>query len=237
MEQGRREEAFDHYRRAYELMPASFGRVESHCFGCESVFQGPDQQKIAEQVFTGFLKKEPNKPQLHYLLGYLQKERGLHADALKRFRESVTLDPEYLNAWKHLHELGSHVYIEPRERDIARLKLLELDPRQRHVRYDLQGVGDLAALWRAVEAANTAVKPAGEGKSLYRLRRSAAAQDEARAKMPEPMRAHMDQVQMMMNSGQDSRSLATPRQALAQHNLMRASAELMGVKEFGRDVE
>jgi len=26
MEQGRREEAFEHYRRAYELMPASFGR-------------------------------------------------------------------------------------------------------------------------------------------------------------------------------------------------------------------
>ena len=47
MEAGRREEAFEHYRRAYELMPSSFGRVESHCFGCESVFQGAAQQTLA----------------------------------------------------------------------------------------------------------------------------------------------------------------------------------------------
>ena len=33
-------------------MPDSFGRVESHCFGCESVFQGADAQALAERVFT-----------------------------------------------------------------------------------------------------------------------------------------------------------------------------------------
>jgi tetratricopeptide (TPR) repeat protein len=239
-EQGRRQEAAEHYRRAYELMPASFGRVESHCFGCESVFQGPAQQKIAETVFTDLLAKDPKKPQLHYLLGYLQKERGLYADALKRFRESVILDPEYLNAWKHLHELGSHVYIESRERDIARLKLLQLDPRQSHVSYDLESVGDLAELWRAVESANAASKPAGDAGFLYPLRQSAAAQDEARAKLPEPMRAQMEQYQQyqaMMNSTQNTQSLPTPRQALARHKLMKASAQLMGVKEFGQELE
>jgi tetratricopeptide (TPR) repeat protein len=236
-ERGRREEAFEHYRRAYELMPDSFGRVESHCFGCESVFQGPAQQKIAEQVFTGFLKKEPQKPQLHYLLGYLEKERGLHAEALKRFRAAVNLDPEYLNAWKHLHELGGHVYVAPRERDVARLKLLELDPLQRHVRYDLRGVADLAALWRAVESANAVFKPGDEGKPLYPLRRSAAAEDEAQAKLPEPMRAQMKQVRAMMASGGYSPGLPTPRKALADHKLLKAGARLMGVKELGRDVE
>lgn len=236
-ERGRREEAFEHYRRAYELMPDSFGRVESHCFGCESVFQGPAQQKIAEQVFTGFLSKEPQKPQLHYLLGYLEKERGLHAEALKRFRAAVDLDPEYLNAWKHLHDLGSHVYVAPRERDVARLKLLELDPLQRHVRYDLRGVADLAALWRAVASANAAFKPAGEGKSVYPLRRSAAAEDEAQAKLPAPVRAQMEQFRAMMVFGGHSRSLPTPRKALADHSLLQAGARLMGVKELGRDVE
>jgi tetratricopeptide (TPR) repeat protein len=232
-EQGRREEAFEHYRRAYELMPSSFGRVESHCFGCESVFQGAEQQKVAEQVFTGLLKKEPNKPQLHYLLGYLQKERGQHADALKRFRDSVTLDPEYLNAWKHLHELATHVYVEPRERDAARLKLLELDPNQRHVRYDLKGVGDLTALWRAVEAANAVAGPAAGDKSLYPLRGTIAAQDEALAKQPEPMRAQMAEYRAMSRSGRDFRSLGTPRQVLARHNLVQASAQLMGARRFG----
>jgi len=237
-EQGRHQEAFEHYRRAYELMPASFGRVESHCFGCESVFQGPDEQKIAEKVFTGLLAKEPQKPQLHYLLGYLQKERGFYGDALKRFRESVALDPEYLNAWKHLHELATHVYVEPRERDIARLKLLELDPRQRHVRYELDSVGDLAGLWRAVEAANAVYKPAGGSGSLYTLRRSAAAQDAARAKLPEAMRAQMEQYQVMTNlAGSRTSSLPTPQQALAKHNLLGAGARLMGAREPGSERE
>jgi tetratricopeptide (TPR) repeat protein len=236
-EQGLRQEAFEHYRRAYELMPASFGRVESHCFGCESVFQGPAAQKIAEQVFTDLLQKDPKKPQLHYLLGYLQKERGLYADALKRFRESVTLDPEYLNAWKNLHELANHVYIESRERDVARLKLLELDARQRHVHYNLEGVGDLAALWRATEAANAAYKPASGAEALYPLRRSAAAQDDARAKLPEAMRSQIEQYQAMTDSAQNTRSLPTARQALGRHKLMKASAQLMGVKELGQELE
>jgi tetratricopeptide (TPR) repeat protein len=230
-EQGRHKEAFEHYRRAYELMPSSFGRVESHCFGCESVFQGPAQQKIAEQVFTGMLAKDPQKPQLHYLLGYLQKERGLYADALKRFRESVTLDPEYLNAWKHLHELGTHVYIDAAERDVARLKLLELDPRQRHVRYELDSVGDFTALWRALDSANAVFKPAGQAGSLYPLRQSAAAQQAAQAKLPEAMRAQMEQYQAMM-SGAENRSLPTPGQALMRHKLIKASAYLMGVREL-----
>ncbi|HLO97825.1 MAG TPA: tetratricopeptide repeat protein, partial [Fimbriimonas sp.] len=32
---GRRAEALEHYRKAYELMSSSFGYVETHCFGCE----------------------------------------------------------------------------------------------------------------------------------------------------------------------------------------------------------
>ena len=39
-EVGKMDEAEEHYRRAYELMPDSFGRVESHCFGCEKAFEG-----------------------------------------------------------------------------------------------------------------------------------------------------------------------------------------------------
>jgi tetratricopeptide (TPR) repeat protein len=51
-ELGKTKEAEEHYRRAYELMPDSFGRVESHCFGCEKVFDGERAQGIAEKVFT-----------------------------------------------------------------------------------------------------------------------------------------------------------------------------------------
>lgn len=232
-ERGRRQEAFEHYRRAYELMPSSFGRVESHCFGCESVFAGPDQQRIAEQVFSDVLKKDAAKPQAHYLLGYLYMERGRHADGLKYFRTAVSLDPEYLNAWKHLHELGKHVYIDPRERDVARLKLLELDPQQRHVSYELDSVGDLAVLWRAVEVA-AARQPAATGGALYPLRRSAAALDEALAKLPEQLREQVRQYQAMVGAySQEGRALSSPRLVLARHALLKASGPLLGVPAGG----
>jgi tetratricopeptide (TPR) repeat protein len=236
MERGRREEAFDHYRRAYELMPASFGRVESHCFGCESVFQGPEQQQIAEKVFSELLAKDPKKPQVHYLLGYLYKERGRYPEALKRFRESVQLDAEYLNAWKHLHDLASRVYIESRERDVARMKLLELDPRRRHVHYELDSVGDLGGLWRAVEAAYSANQQPGN-RSLYPLRRSAAVEDQALAKMPEEQRTQMQHYQTYSSAARGDQALQLPRQALGRHKLIKAGAQLMGVRELGQERE
>lgn len=39
-EEGRLQEAAAHYEKAFELMPDSFGRMESHCFGCEGAFRG-----------------------------------------------------------------------------------------------------------------------------------------------------------------------------------------------------
>lgn len=235
-EQGRRQEAFEHYRRAYELMPASFGRVESHCFGCESVFQGPEQQKIAEKVFVDLLAKDQSRPQVHYLLGYLRKEQGHYGEALKGFREAVRLDGEYLNAWKHLHDLGSHVYVDARERDAARLKLLELDPRQRHVRYQLDAVGELAALWNAVSAVRSVNAQAAGDKSLYPLRASAATVDEALAKLPEPIRLQVQQYQQMTIASQQEAGIASsPSQVLFQHKLIKATAQLMGVRSLGMD--
>jgi tetratricopeptide (TPR) repeat protein len=234
-EQGRRREALEHYRRAYELMPSSFGRVESHCFGCESVFQGFEQQQLAESVFGGLVAKDPANPQAQYMLAYLQKERGRLAAALQGFREAVRLDHEYLNAWKHLHDLGSRVYMPPRERDGARFRLLELDPRQRHVKYQLDGVGDLAALWRAVDAAREAQIDAGRGESLYVLQRSAAAEDEALAKLPEAMRAQVRMYHALTASTQAKGALSSPNQAIARHKLVRATGALLGVQEGSFD--
>lgn len=219
MEQGQRDEAFQHYRRAYELMPTSFGRVESHCFGCESVFQGPEQQTLAERVFIRLLAKDPHNPQIHYLLGYLDKERGRLGEATKRFGESVQLDPEYLNAWKHLNELAKHFYVAPRERDRARLKLLQLDPRQRHVRYELDSVGDLEALWKAASALP---RPAEPG-PLYPLPKSAAAFDAKLGSMPDTMRGFAARVDPFGAAG---RAVPTPYGLLGRHKLIRATAAL-----------
>ena len=225
MEQGEREQAFQHYRRAYELMPASFGRVESHCFGCESVFQGEQQQSLAERVFGEMLAKDPKKPQIHYLLGYLQKERRHYPEAVKRFGTAVELDPEYLNAWKHLHELATRTYVAPRVRDHARLKLIELDPRQRHVRYEIDSVGDFAQLWGIVERAYEANKPAPGGAQLYPLQKSAAAVDKAQRNLPEMVRATMPSDDY--SSYGKAQPPRTPQGAMGGHRLLRASARVI----------
>ncbi|MBZ0166580.1 MAG: hypothetical protein K8I00_07205, partial [Candidatus Omnitrophica bacterium] len=77
---GNAEAAEKHYRKAYALMPASFGRLESHCFGCEEVFSTDQRRKIAEEVFLSLRETMPENPQVHYLLGYLRKEEG-HPEA------------------------------------------------------------------------------------------------------------------------------------------------------------
>jgi tetratricopeptide (TPR) repeat protein len=228
---GLRDEALVHYRRAFELMPDSFGRVESHCFGCESVFAGPRAQDIAEQVFTGLIQRGATKPQAPYMLGYLRMEQGRYEEALTLFRQAVAMDPQYLNAWKHLHDLGDKTYIEPGERDIARLKLYEFDPRQLHVRYRLDEVSDLASLWRALSREDTA---AVLDQPVYPLAGSARERALALAKLPPDMRQQLEgytglQQKMAGQGGQ-------PKPSLAEHRLFLAALQLMGERN-GRDFD
>jgi tetratricopeptide (TPR) repeat protein len=221
--QGRRQEALEHYRRAYELMPSSFGRVESHCFGCESVFQGPEAQSIAERVFTDIIRRTPELPQAHYLLAYLREQQGRYSDAVQPLRAAVSLDSHYLNAWKRLHEIAEKTYLESGERDIARLKLLELDPLKRHTYYDLEEVGQLAALWIGVEQARAvALKLAAPESGVYPLKASAAVVDEASNDVP----AEMRKMQEQMFSRHTNK---TPAMTLYEHVLMVNARSLMGI--------
>ena len=169
---GLTELAGQHYRRAYELMPDSFGRMESHCFGCEGAFKGAKAQSIAEEVFSQMLARHPERPQLHYLLAYLREQQGRHADALPLLRQAVKLDPDYINAWKHLLDLADKVSLPPADADAAMLSLIRLDPHARHGRPDPKGVRDLKALWQAAETASKLQTPAPT--KLYPLAASAA---------------------------------------------------------------
>jgi tetratricopeptide (TPR) repeat protein len=157
--QGRHEEAEVHYRRAYELMPDSFGRMESHCFGCEGVFTGKQAEGIAERVFKELLAKTPRKPQVHYLMGYLRERQSRHKEALVHFREAVALDPDYLNAWTHIASLGEQFRLPQADRDAAALKLLRLDPQRKHAQPSLGHVANLRAVWTAVEEARANQAP------------------------------------------------------------------------------
>ncbi len=172
-ELGRFDEAQAHYRRAYELMPVSFGRVESHCFGCESAFEGKPQQTIAEEVFTRLAKETPEKPQVHYLLGYLYEEQGRVPEALAAYWEATRLDPDYLNAWKRWLSLAAGGGAPSAAVDTAVLALIRLDPQGQHVSQEKWSQLDSPKLlWESVEAANA--KRPQSPTALYPLKASQA---------------------------------------------------------------
>jgi tetratricopeptide (TPR) repeat protein len=168
---GREAEAEEHYRRAYELMPDSFGRVESHCFGCEGAFESAKAQGIADRVFQQLLIKSPKKPQLHYLMGYLRSQQERYHEALQSYQEAVRLDRKYLNAWKKLLDCDSHLQLDDSVRDEATFAIMSLDPLARHGSVDVQKIRDLPRLYAALctAAAQRTPKPT----SIYPLKSSA----------------------------------------------------------------
>ena len=172
--EGKMDEAVEHYRRAFELMPDSFGRVESHCFGCEHVFAGEKSQSVAEEVFTRMLKARPEKAQLHYLSGYLREEQKRETEAAELYRKAVQLDPLYLNAWNRLAGLEDKLKFTPAQRDDLLLKLVELDPAHRHVSPDLEKVSDLPQLWRVLRETGGMLDQLPKMGSLGELKASAA---------------------------------------------------------------
>ena len=170
--------AEEHYRRAYELMPESFGRMESFCFGCEGAFRGAQAQGIAERVFTKLAAKNPEKPQIHYLLGYLRSEQNRYEEALPEFSKAVKIDPDYLNAWKKIADLNGKIRLPSAERDAIQFNLLRLDPRGRHSSFEFSRITNLREAWTAMEAAAKTRKPVPQ--SLYPL--AASTEEIARLK-------------------------------------------------------
>ena len=145
---GQYDQAQQHYRKAYELMPDSFGRVESHCFGCENIFSDARAQSIADSVFSEMVIETPDKPQVHYMLGYLREEQDDYVSALKSYRKAVALDPQYLNAWKKIFNLNKKTHIESWEINNSALKLIALDPGFEHISLDIGVISDLKGLWQ-----------------------------------------------------------------------------------------
>jgi tetratricopeptide (TPR) repeat protein len=153
-ESGRMEEAAEHYQKAFELMLSSFGRVESHCFGCEGAFSRPLAQGIAERVFMKLAEQQAGNPQVHYLLAYLRNSQQRYGEALPALLRAVELDPAYLNAWSKLSDLAERGLGEKDLGQRATLKIIELDPLARHHHGDLSQVRDLSALWSVLEQAH-----------------------------------------------------------------------------------
>jgi tetratricopeptide (TPR) repeat protein len=225
-EMGRHEEAEAHYRKAYELMPESFGRVESHCFGCERAFDGQKAQSLAEKVFSDLAVKTPNKPQVHYLLGYLRDEQERHQEAVTHYQKAVALDPDYLNAWLKIQNLTHHVRLPAAQRDDIGLNILRLDPLSRHSHASLEGISDLRRVWEVV-AAGQKLRPT-QPKSLYQL---TASQAELKKQPGSPTNEILAETEMEFYEsmgGYSGRSSAmTPATALRNNTFVQTAARLM----------
>jgi len=105
MRAGKFEEAKPHFEKAFELMPVSFGPVESHCFGCEQIFSDPRVQAIARAAFSRVIADKPENPRTHYLLGMLLEETGNTKDAISSYKKAIELDPAYYNCATKLYAL------------------------------------------------------------------------------------------------------------------------------------
>ena len=181
------DEAEAHYRKAYELMPDSFGRIESHCFGCERAFSGERAQSLAEKVFTKLVQERPEKPQIHYLIGYLREQQGRYAEAVKSMKEAVRLDPDYLNAWVKLSNIGERIAISTEDRAAAATALIRLDPLAKRHSFSRKFSGDLRQIHAALKkAAHLQPKLA---KDLFALAASKKRLEENEKKMTPEMKA------------------------------------------------
>lgn len=230
-EAGKHEEAAEHYRRAYELMPDSFGRVESHCFGCEAAFSGHEAQSIADKVFTSLAKSDPRKPQVHYLLGYLREEQGNYAEALTHFRDAVKLDPDYLNAWKHIDIVGKEYFLSAADQDAIAFNGIRLDPLNRHAGWaGYNNVTDLRGLWSAVEAAGRLQPKLAT--ALYPLTESKAAIEKQSADNTQQRRGFES-----WDDDESSIRLRGPAQVIVQNELISKALELLARNGFGGGFE
>ncbi|HEY3330709.1 MAG TPA: hypothetical protein VGK19_11845 [Capsulimonadaceae bacterium] len=157
--QGRLADAMPHWKRAYELMPSSFGEVETHCFGCEGMFSTEQATAVAEKVFTDMASHPPVKPQVYYLLGALRKEQGRSSESLAQYRKAVAADPDYLNAWKAIQELSTMTFVPQAVRDETVLAFARLDPTGRHTSGMSGATASPEIVWKATEIANAAQPP------------------------------------------------------------------------------
>lgn len=217
---GRSAEAEKHYAIAFERMPEQFGRVASFCFGCEGAFQSGASRSAAERVLTGLVGKEPVRPQVYYLMGLLRDAQERRSEAADYFKKALEKDPEYFDAMRSLHELAGVVFMTQDERNRLEVRMLELDPLQRHGGSYTHGISDFKTLWELLGRAQRLRMPMEGG--IYPLAASKA-----------HLAATINSVQLQMGYSRPSSratsgdpSVPTFGEVLVQHELTREIVQM-----------
>ena len=94
-----------HFEKAFELMPVSFGPVESHCFGCEGIFKSELSQEVAERIFKSVIESSPDNPRTYYLIAKLYESQDKPETAIPYYVQAFKLDKNYYNCAKRLYSL------------------------------------------------------------------------------------------------------------------------------------
>jgi tetratricopeptide (TPR) repeat protein len=205
--------------------------VESHCLGCERDFDGQRAQNIAEKVFTQLAAERPNKPQIHYLLGYLRQDQERYNEALTNYLTAVRLDPDYLNAWVKIQEVSEQTLMAPKQRDEIVFNILRLDPLQRHAQADFGRVSNLNSLWTAVADATSHQPP--RASNLLTLDASKSALEKREASSAFAQQRIQFEVMEQMQTGRENLSPAT---AVGQTPFVRvAGAMILNRNDFGSE--
>jgi hypothetical protein len=158
-------------------MPEQFGQVASLCFGCEGVFASRPSRGAAERVLADLIDRGKTRPQVFFLLGQLREAQERLPEAYAAFRKAAEMDPAYLDACYRSYALGEQLFVPSAERDALALRLLAMDPLQRHAHISVDEVLDLKGLWAAVAANRQFVHTPPKG--LFELKASRAKLDTA----------------------------------------------------------
>ena len=156
---GHAEEARKHYQIAFERMPEQFGQVASLCFGCMGVFENQQSRGAAEIVLSRLATNTPVRPAVFYLLGQLREEQQRYRDAYDVYQKAVALDPDYLDVWEKLYGLMDHVVLPASDWNAIQLRLMRMDPLQRHISIRQERMTDMKALWNVLSEAQKLALP------------------------------------------------------------------------------
>ena len=228
---GRTAEAEMHYAIAFERMPEQFGRVASFCFGCEGAFRSGASRGAAERVLSGLLDKEPVRPQVYYLMGLLREAQERKSEAADYFKKALEKDPEYFDAMRALRDLASVVFMTQDERNGLMLRMLALDPLQRHCTYT-QEISDFKALWERVGQAQrlrlkpeTGIFPLTASKAHLAAQIDAMRQQAQASGQPADVNIRMRRSMVMDRSSEFT--VPTFGETLMRHELMREILQLL----------
>lgn len=222
---GRTDEARQHFRIGFGLMPRTFGRLSQGCsYGrCQALFGTELAMSIAEEVFTENLREDEVNPKLHILLGFLREQQDRSRDALTHYRRAIELDPENALALQRLLRLAQLVHVPAVERDNAALTLFRLRPLPTGFGGGWRrSVRDLTLLWETV--ANIEKLEVKNPKTLYtfaaareQLEKVEAAQIEA-GQRPGQDRFGGGGIVMSRSNNWQARRTPKPGEALAEHS-------------------